>query len=213
MNATTTARLATSSYPLTARARRLRLPAIIVGLVALPTIALGDPPSWAPAHGWRAKNDPSYAGYSGHSWDHDYGIRSGFCDRAGIGAVIGGVTGGVIGSQVGKDGNRAVATVLGSVVGAVIGAEIGRQLDKTDRYCVGHALELAAPGQTVSWTNRNTGVSYQLTPNREDASRDGCRKFRLIATGSFGLSQGRAFACPGDDGTWALAPDVQLGQR
>ena len=26
---------------------------------------LASPPDWAPAHGWRKKNDPAYAGYSG----------------------------------------------------------------------------------------------------------------------------------------------------
>jgi surface antigen len=41
----------------------------------------------------------------------------------------------------------------------------------------------------------------------------GCRKFTLVATGSFGLSEGRTVACPGNDGTWDLAPEIRLGQR
>jgi hypothetical protein len=78
---------------------------------------------------------------------------------------------------------------------------------------VGHALELAGPEQTIKWTNHNTGVAYQLTPRREEGPASGCRKFRLIATGSFGLSEGRAVACPAPDGTWSLASDTRLGQR
>jgi len=70
------------------------------------------------------------------------------------------------------------------------------------------------PGQTVAWKNHNTGIAYQLTPARDgERTADGCRRFRLIATGGFGLSEGRAVACAGSDGTWNLGPDVRLGQR
>ena len=53
-----------------------------------------------------------------------------------------------------------------------------------------------------------------LTP--ADDARDlgeGCRRFRLIATGSFGLSEGRTVACAAPDGTWTLSPETRLGQR
>jgi surface antigen len=213
MNATIIVESAASARPLSPRTRRILARALLVLLISLPCIALATPPSWAPAHGWRSKNDPTYAGYSGRSWERDYGVRSGHCDRAEIGAVLGGVAGGVIGSEVAGDEGRAVAIVVGTLVGATIGAEIGRRLDKTDRSCVGHSLELAMPGQTVTWTNRNTGISYKLTPAREEESSDGCRKFRLTATGGFGLSEGRGVACPGTDGRWTIAPDARLGRR
>jgi surface antigen len=198
---------------LSARARRILARALLALLIALPCIALAAPPSWAPAHGWRKKNDPTYAGYSGRSWSDDYGVRSGRCDRAEVGAVLGGVAGGVIGAEAGKGDQRAVAIVVGTVIGAVIGAEIGRRMDQADRSCVGHTLELAAPGQTVTWTNANTGVSYKLTPSDKSEGANGCRKFRLVATGGFGLSEGRTVACPAPDGTWNLSPEVQLGRR
>jgi surface antigen len=195
------------------RTRRVLVRLLLALLIALPCIAIATPPSWAPAHGWRTKNDPHYAGYSGRSWERDYGVSDGRCDRAQIGAVLGGVAGGAIGADVGRGDQRAVAIVLGTVIGATIGAEIGRRMDRTDRSCVGHALELAGPDQTVRWTNYNTGVAYQLTPRRAELTDDGCRKFRLVATGSFGLSEGRAVACPSPDGTWSLASDTRLGQR
>ena len=198
---------------LTPRARRILARTLLALLIALPCIALAAPPSWAPAHGWRKKNDPTYAGYSGRSWDDDYGIRSGRCNRAEVGAVLGGVTGGVIGAETSKGDQRAVAIVVGTVIGAAIGAEIGRRMDKADRSCVGHSLELAAPGQTVTWINPNTGVSYRLTPSERAEATNGCRKFRLLATGSFGLSEGRTVACSTADGTWRLSPEVQLGRR
>ena len=202
-----------SRHSLDPRTRRVLVRVLLVLLIALPCVAFATPPSWAPAHGWRAKNDPHYAGYSGRSWDSDYGVADGRCDRARIGAVLGGVAGGVIAAEAGKGERPAVAIVLGTVIGAAIGAEIGRRMDKADRSCVGHALELAGPEQTIKWTNHNTGVAYQLTPRREEGPASGCRKFRLIATGSFGLSEGRAVACPAPDGTWSLASDTRLGQR
>jgi surface antigen len=207
---------ALSVHPLPAlspRVRRIVARTVLVLLIALPCIALATPPAWAPAHGWRKKNDPAYAGYSGRSWNDDYGIRSGRCDRAEVGAVLGGAAGAVIGAEAGKGDQRTVAIVVGTVIGAAIGAEIGRRMDQADRSCVGHALELAGPGQTVGWTNPDSGVSYKLTPADTAEGTNGCRKFRLVATGSFGLSEGRTVACPAPDGTWSLSPELQLGRR
>jgi surface antigen len=198
---------------LSPRTRRLLRRALLVLLIALPCIALADPPSWAPAHGWRKQHDPYYAGYSGRQWQDDYGVRDGRCDRAEVGAVLGSVAGGVVGAEIAKDGQLAVAVALGTVIGAAIGAEIGRRMDQADRSCVGHALELSETGRTVTWTNPNTVVSYRLTPTAEADGPSGCRKFRLTATGSFGLSEGRTVACPSADGTWTLSPDVRIGRR
>jgi surface antigen len=119
----------------------------------------------------------------------------------------------VIGAEVAKDVQRTVAVALGTVIGAAIGADIGRRMDRADRSCVGHALELSETGRTVTWTNPNTTVSYRLTPTADADGPGGCRKFRLTATGSFGLSEGRAVACPSADGTWVPSPEATLGRR
>lgn len=181
-------------------------------VLALPCVALATPPSWAPAHGWRKKNDPTYAGYSGREWDYDYGVRTGSCDRGRIGQVLGGVVGGAAGGAIGAEvakgsEHREVAIVVGTVIGAAIGSDIGRRMDKTDRSCVGHSLELANYGQSVKWTNPNTRVTYQLTPLDAERGDDGCRRFRLIAHGSFGLSEGRTVACTDGQGVWHLEDD------
>src|SRR5689334_15564252 len=97
---------------------------------ALPAApALADPPPWAPAHGWRKKNDPNYVGYTGHKWDNDYGIVEGHCDWQAVGAVVGGVIGAAAGSQVGKGSGKTVATIVGAVLGSAIGAKIGANVD------------------------------------------------------------------------------------
>ena len=199
--------------------RTLRQAGLAV-IVGLPCAVLASPPDWAPAHGWRRKHDPNYPGYHGYSgrnWDADYGVTHGSCDRGRVGQVIGGVVGGVaggaIGSEVAKNSpNRDVAIVVGAVIGAAIGQEIGRRMDRTDRSCVGHALELVDSGHPVKWTNPNTRVSYQLTP-LEGEARNGCRAFRLIAHGTFGLSEGRTIACADGNGTWNLARDQRMSRN
>jgi surface antigen len=131
-----------------------------------------------------------------------------------IGGVVGGVAGGAIGSEVAKNSpNRGVAIVVGAVLGATIGQEIGRRMDKTDRSCVGHSLELAESGHAVKWTNPNTRVTYQLTPLDDQARHDGCRQFRLVAHGTFGLSEGRTVACSDGSGVWTLAPGERISLR
>jgi surface antigen len=120
----------------------------------------------------------------------------------------------VIGADIADDDDRLVAVVVGTVIGAAIGSEIGRRMDRTDRSCVGHALELASYGQTVAWSNPSTKVNYQLTPLSDGkVSTDGCRRFRLVAHGNFGLSEGRTTACPDSDAVWQPAPDGQLTRR
>lgn len=181
------------------------LGALAVCAVLQPTaIALADPPDHAPAHGWRKKNDPRYVGYTGGGWERDYGIVEGNCNRKEIGTVLGGVVGGVIGSQVGSGDGRVVATVIGAVLGAAVGREIGRDLDEGDRACVGHALELGQPGQSVRWVNSD--VTYLLTPlppAKKDAKN--CRNFSMKATrgGKSETSKGRA--CRDSSGVWKMS--------
>ena len=156
--------------------------------------ALAGPPAHAPAHGWRAKNDPYYQGYSGKRWVSDYGVVGGHCDAGAIGAVLGGVAGAAIGKEVADE----TGAVIGAIAGVLIGREIDRSLDGSDRGCVSHALDLGHDGQPVRWSNAATGRSYSLTPQ---ASRiiDGrtCRDF----VWDNGVRQ---TACLRSDGTWAV---------
>ena len=158
---------------------------LLAVLASLSAPVLADPPPWAPAHGWRKKNDPNYVGYTGKKWDNDYGVLEGSCDAAKVGTVLGGVVGGVVGSQVAKDSpNRPVAIVVGTVIGAVIGNKIGKDIDSGDRGCMGHALELAGEQKSVRWTNPQTGVNFVLTPTKNFGDqRNPCREFTTVATG------------------------------
>jgi surface antigen len=176
---------------------------LVVGF-ALAIPAFADPPSHAPAHGWRKKHEPYYVGYTGHQWPNDYGIIDGHCNREAIGAVLGGVVGGAIGSQVGDGDGRVVAIVLGTVLGAMIGREIGRDLDEKDRACVGHALELAKDGQSVRWLNSTSGVSYVLTPLAGSREGGNCRSFTLQASRDGRSQSQKTSACRTPDGAWQM---------
>ncbi len=167
--------------------------------------ALADPPAHAPAHGYYKNGKPHdhrgarevryHEGRSGVAYVRDYGISSGRCNRDEIGTVIGGVTGAVIGGQVADRDNRAVGMVVGGVVGAVLGHAIGDSLDRGDRACMGHALELGRPGVPVVW--HNDGRRYHFTP-RGDA-RDGCRHATLRVDGG---RPREVLACPAGRGEW-----------
>jgi surface antigen len=168
-------------------------------------VVWADPPSHAPAHGWRKKNDPRYVGYTGGGWEHDYGIIEGSCNRKEIGTVLGAMVGGAIGSTIGDGDGRVVATVAGAVLGAAVGRTIGRDLDQQDRGCVGHALELAKPGQPVRWLNEQVNVTYLLTPvapTKNDAKN--CRKFTLKLSRDGKSQTTNGAACRDSAGVWKM---------
>lgn len=173
--------------------------------MALPVNVYGDPPPWAPAHGWRKKHDPDYVGYTGEKWERDYGILGGQCNRQAVGAVIGGVLGGAVGSQIGDGSGRKIAILVGTVAGAMIGSQIGRDMDRTDEACVAHALELAGPNTRVSWTSADAGSTFVLTPG-EGFRRNGqtCRRFSLRETAGSRRETSQGQACRTGDGAWQI---------
>lgn len=178
---------------------------LTVACLAMPTTSYADPPPWAPAHGWRKKNDPDYVSYTGEKWSKDYGILSGRCNRAAIGAVVGGAVGGAVGSTVGKDDGRTVAIIIGTVIGSFIGAKIGNDIDEADRACFGHALELARDNKRVVWRNEDTGVRYQVTPLagfKENGKE--CRAFVSKTTFKNNSSERQGKACREEDGEWRV---------
>ena len=184
------------------------LSAALLALFALslvPSPAPADPPSWAPAHGWRKKHDPDYVGYTGKKWEQDYGVVEGRCDTDKVGAVLGGAVGGVVGAKVSRPENRPVAIVVGTVLGAVIGAKVGRSLDEADRACMGHALELAGERKTVVWTNPHTGVHYELTPTRNLGDRQNpCREFTTRVSSLKASETVKGVACRRGAGDWVF---------
>ncbi len=167
--------------------------------------ALADPPSHAPAHGWRKKHDPYYVGYTGYRWNDDYGIREGRCDRDRVGTVLGAVVGGAVGSTVGSDNNRLIAILAGATIGAIIGREIGRDMDRNDHACFGHSLELLDDGRRVHWDGARSGMRYTLTPEGRFKRDDRvCRKFTLVRESGGRRITKRGNACRYGEGEWRM---------
>ena len=164
--------------------------------------AFADPPAHAPAHGWRKKHDPYYVGYTGVSWERDYEISSGRCNREEIATVVGGIVGGVIANRVAEE-HRAVGTIVGVIAGATIGNRIGKELDEADRGCFGHALEIAQPGQRITWANPASGLSYEMSPGAGN-TRNGaqCREYTLVTIAGRQRSTQTGVACQSQPGVW-----------
>ncbi|HEX5046984.1 MAG TPA: RT0821/Lpp0805 family surface protein [Gammaproteobacteria bacterium] len=181
--------------------RTVQLVAVSLGLLC-GVAAIADPPAHAPAHGWRKKHDPYYVGRTGVSWEHDYEISAGRCNREAIATVVGGVVGGAIANRVAEE-DRVVATIIGAAAGALIGKKIGGELDERDRDCIGHALDIGQRGRTVVWTNETSGVRYELAPGA-DSSRNGapCRAFTLAASRGGEKSSQSGLACQSQPGVW-----------
>ena len=178
---------------------------MISALIVWAVPVFADPPVHAPAHGWRKKHDPYYVGYAGVSWERDYDISSGSCNRQEIATVIGAIAGGAIANRV-ADEHRAVATVVGVIAGAVIGNRIGRELDEADRGCFGHALEIAEPGQRITWTNQAAGLRYEMSPGA-GSTRNGaqCREYTLVTVAGRERSSRTGVACQSQPGVWQAA--------
>ncbi|MDP4575580.1 glycine zipper 2TM domain-containing protein [Qipengyuania sp. G39] len=99
--------------------------------------AAADPPSWAPAHGKRAKDRAIYdrRGYymeprritrSSRMWrgrDGRYYCRR---DNGTTGLVIGAGVGALAGHELAGRGDRTLGAILGGALGAIVGREIDR---------------------------------------------------------------------------------------
>ncbi len=107
--------------------------------------ALADPPSWAPAHGKRAKDRAAYSRYdnsrydrrgyyvqpqritrSDRMWRGDDGRYYCKRDNGTTGLVIGSGVGALAGHELAGRGDRTLGAILGGAVGALIGREIDR---------------------------------------------------------------------------------------
>jgi surface antigen len=118
------------------------------------------------------------------------------------GQVIGGIAGGVLGSKLsGK--NKTALTVAGVLVGAYIGGQIGRQMDEEDRYRAQQALEYNRDNQPATWQNPNTGISYNVTPEKTYYADEGpCREYTTTAIIGGKEEVVYGTACRQADGSW-----------
>lgn len=126
-----------------------------------------------------------------------------------VGAGAGAVAGGLAGSAIGSGSGRDWAIGAGVLLGALMGSEIGKSLDRADQIAAQQAQQqaYAAPiGQTITWSNPQSGNSGSYTPVREGhtPSGDYCREYQqtIVVDGRAETAYGTA--CKNPDGTWQL---------
>ena len=182
---------------------------LALGITFISTSVYSEPPSWAPAHGYRNKHKNKHKYKHGHDYyDEDYaddiGIFDGRCNYEKIGTIVGGAAGAVIGSKVVDKDDRVVGAIAGTIIGVIIGKTIGRVIDERDRHCTAQGLEYAKQGQSINWHNSNTNVDYEVTPiSSYQAGGLDCRLFTTKAKSANGkTSEYESDACLHDDGVW-----------
>ena len=173
--------------------------------------AFADPPAWAPAHGYRAKQKHKYQYREERRYYEPvnvppFDIDVGHCNRAVLGSVLGGAAGAAIGSRVGSGDDRTVAIIGGTIIGILVGGTIGRYMDEIDQNCVGQALEHAEDGQSIRWNDPNQGTQYQVTPVKTYQSNTGryCREYTTSSVIGGRVQETYGTACRQPDGSWQL---------
>lgn len=126
-----------------------------------------------------------------------------------VGAVSGAVVGGILGSKVGGGNGQLWATGAGAVIGGLLGSEIGKSLDRADMAYLDEANQRAqsAPiGETISWSNPDSGNYGNVTPTRDGRSTAGryCREYEqeIYVGGQRETAVGTA--CQNSDGAWEI---------
>ncbi len=135
--------------------------------------------------------------------------NSGYGTKQTIGAGTGAALGGLLGAQFGHGDGQLAATGAGVLIGALIGSEVGRSLDEQDRMRADRAVSTAraAPiGETIVWSNPESGNMGTVTPVREGTSTSGlyCRQFEQTITVNNGTQTAYGTACQQSDGTWRI---------
>ncbi len=126
-----------------------------------------------------------------------------------MGAVAGAAIGGILGSNVGDGKGQLVATGVGTLLGALVGSSVGQSLDRADMIYAQQANSRAhtAPiGQTVSWSNPESGHSGSVTPVYDYKANSGryCREYQQTIYIDGQAQTGYGTACQNADGTWQV---------
>ena len=136
--------------------------------------------------------------------------QSGVGTKQTIGALGGAALGGWAGSTIGGGTGQLAATAAGVLIGALVGSEIGRGLDEVDKQKAERAYTQAttAPvGQTIAWSNPNTGNYGSVTPTREgtkQGSGEYCREFQQSVVIGGNQEEAYGIACRKPDGQWEI---------
>ena len=83
-----------------------------------------------------------------------------------LGTLLGAAGGALLGSQVGNGNGKLLGVAIGALAGAYLGNQFGKMLDEEELAAVevesAGALNNSADGQTVSWSNPDTGAQAEI---------------------------------------------------
>ncbi|MDX2074440.1 MAG: RT0821/Lpp0805 family surface protein [Alphaproteobacteria bacterium] len=137
-------------------------------------------------------------------------MQGGNVNKADVGTLAGAIGGGIIGSNIGGGKGAIAGTIAGTLLGGALGRSIGTSLDNADRAAYSQAsqraLETAQPGQSLPWSNPNSGNSGSITPKGyyRNAQGDYCREYTQTIKVGGKTEQGFGTACRAPDGTWKI---------
>ena len=135
---------------------------------------------------------------------------NGTLNKTNTGTVVGAIGGGLLGSQVGGGKGKLVAVGLGTLLGGALGNQVGASLDRADMAYYNNtsqrALETAQPGQSLPWSNPQTGNSGTVTPQNyyQTAGGQYCREYTQTINVGGKKQEGFGKACRQPDGTWQI---------
>ncbi|HEX2117534.1 MAG TPA: RT0821/Lpp0805 family surface protein [Alphaproteobacteria bacterium] len=126
------------------------------------------------------------------------------------GGLLGAVGGAVAGAQFGSGSGRLAATAAGTLLGALVGSEIGGSLDRADHAYARRAqaqAQTAPIGQTIVWSNPESGHSGSVTPVREGriaSTGEYCREYQQTVQVGGQTQNAYGTACRQPDGSWRV---------
>lgn len=127
-----------------------------------------------------------------------------------LGGLAGAIAGGAAGSRFGGGEGKIAATIAGTLLGGYLGSEVGASLDRADMAYYNQtsqrALESAQPGQSLPWSNPESGNSGTVTPSAyyQTAGGQYCREYSQTINVGGRAEQGHGTACRQPDGTWKI---------
>ncbi len=126
------------------------------------------------------------------------------------GTLLGAAAGGLAGAQIGDGSGQLLATAAGTLIGAFVGNSVGRSLDRADRLYASrtedYALEHARSGQSVEWSNPDSGNHGYVTPmsTYQEPSGRYCREYTHTIYVGGAPQEGYGRACRQPDGSWQI---------
>ena len=121
--------------------------------------------------------------------------------------VAGAVVGGLVGNMFGGGTGKAVMTAAGAVAGGFVGNHLFKKHadSEYEKDAAQRALNNAASGQKVTWSDPKTNESGYFVPLNTRKMSDGrlCRDFRRgLSVGGQEVDETTGTACKNANGEW-----------